>query len=52
MEEKAWGISSRDAWHGRHYVVTSPVNRQVMYETNLAFCACYEGGTSASGELH
>jgi len=34
------------------YVVTPPVNSQVMYKTNLAFCASYEGGTSASGELH
>ena len=34
------------------YVITFPLNRQVMYETDLAFFSSYEGGTSASRELH
>jgi len=33
-------------------VVTPPLNSQVMYETDLAFCASYKNGTSASRELH
>jgi len=34
------------------YVVTPPLNSQVMYKTDLAFCASYKDGTSTSRELH
>jgi len=34
------------------HVFTPPLNHQVMYDTNLALCASYENGTSASKELH
>ena len=34
------------------YVAILPLNNQVMYHTNLSFCASYGDGTSASGELH
>jgi len=38
--EKAWGILSHDPHHDNHnYVVTPPLGSQVMYETDLAFCA-------------
>jgi len=33
-------------------VVTPPLNSQVIYETDLAFCASYKDGASASRELH
>ena len=33
-------------------VVTPPLNIQVIYETDLAFCASYKDATSASRELH
>ena len=33
-------------------VVMPPLNSQVIYETDLAFCASYKDGTSASRELH
>ena len=51
--KKAWGISSRDLQHDcQNNVVTPPLNSQVTYETDLAFCASYKDGTSASRELH
>jgi len=34
------------------YFITSLLNSQVMYETNLAVCASYKDGTSTSRELH
>ena len=37
-KEKVWGILSRDPWHNQH-VVMPPLNRQVIYETYLPFCA-------------
>ena len=33
-------------------IVTPPLNSQVIYKTDLAFCASYKDGTSASRELH
>jgi len=33
-------------------VITPPLNKQVIYKTDLAFCASYKDGTSASRELH
>ena len=42
---KAWGIFTRDTRHDRHM---SSRLRSVMYETDLAFCATYEDGTSAN----
>jgi len=33
-------------------VVTPPLNSQMIYETDLAFCASYKDGTSTSRELH
>ena len=41
QREKAWGISWRDPWHDRQNV-TPPLNSQVIYETDLAFCASYK----------
>jgi len=34
------------------YVLTPPLNSQVMHETDLAVCAIYKDGTSTSTELH
>ena len=41
---------TRDSYHVIHgtdgiiiLIVMSPANSQVMYEADLAFCACYEG---------
>jgi len=47
--EKKWGISSRDTQHDRQML---PLNSQVIYETDLAFCASYKDGTSTGRELH
>jgi len=33
-------------------VFTSRLNSQVIYETDLAFCASYKGGTNTSRVLH
>ena len=49
---KAWGIFSRDTRHNRHKSSRFISTVKDMYETDLAFCASYEDGTSANWELH
>jgi len=34
------------------YIISPPVNGQLMNKTSLVFCASYEDGTSARRELH
>jgi len=51
LTNKSWWILSHDPWPD-HHIITPPLNCQVMYDTNLALCASYENGTSASRELH
>ena len=45
---KAWGIFSRDTRHDRHTSSRLISTVKDMYETDLAFCASYEDGTSAN----
>ena len=49
MEEEGLGNLLSTTIIHRH--TSDPLNSQVMYETDLAFYASYEDGTSASREL-
>lgn len=49
--EKAWRMLSHNPCHDLRRHHTSFQRRQVMYESDLAFCASYEDGTNTSREL-
>ena len=50
--EKAWGIFVTCSAEQLSNIIIPPLNSQVVYETDLAFCASYEDGTNTSRELH
>jgi len=46
------GVLLHDLRHDCYMCVTPLLNNQVMYETDIAFCAKYQDGISTSRELH